>query len=252
MSRFASLMGTKSYPSDGNQVEPSSSAREKELLSCFSSSLSDDAVVCTIPSLDMRLSEDGQNPLPEVGQHMETDGPNSGLHPVMEASVLSSAADATADAAKLEQKAAQRLCTITSWTKSSIIYAANALCKNVLNSFSSLVASRIRSWTLLMFRHSLSSGDAPSRSRLLSMLAAAVKIKSSSSSFKTLPLPPNAAGQTKEADVILPLIVEVVLEIALQDRTDTVTLRAPGTISGTCLSICNRSKILPHVPQLTS
>ena len=237
VSRFAALMGTNSSVG-GHQSERSSTSKEKELLSCFSSSLSDDAVVCTLPSLDMRLSEDGDDPLPAVGEHMKTDNPKSSkeeAHPVMEASVISSAADASANAAKMEQKAAQRLCTMTSWTKSSMIYAAAALSKNVSNSFSSLVGSRVRSWTLLMFRHSLSSGDASSRSRLLSMLSAAITIKSSISSFKTLPLPDSCKGQAKEADVVLPLLFEVALEISLQDRTDSVTLRAPGTVSGKAL-----------------
>lgn len=233
VSRFAALMGTRTGSGDDGDVEPSSSAKEKELFSCFSRALNDSDVVCTLPSLDIKLDEDGEDPLPEVGQHMETENSkNQTSHPVMEASVLSSAADASANAAKMEQKAAQRLCSITSWTKSSIIYAAEALSKNVSKSFSSLIGSRVRSWTLLMFRHSLSSGDPASRTRLLSMLSASIKIKSSVSSFKTLPLPDSCKGQPKEADVILPLLFEVVMEVSVQDRTDTITLRAPGTISG--------------------
>jgi hypothetical protein len=64
------------------------------------------------------------------------------------------------------------------------------------------------------------------------MLSASIKIKSSISTFRTLPLPESCKGQAKEADVILPLLFEVALEVSLQDRTDSVTLRAPGTISG--------------------
>lgn len=251
VSKFASLMGTKSRSSsrDSNEQEitPSSStssnsAKQQELLSCFSHSVSDNDVVCSLPSLDMKLSDDAEsNPLPKVGEHMQISNSGNNLveaasgkkHPIMEVSVLNNAADASASAARLEQKAAQRLCTMTSWTKSSIVYAADAVSKNVCNSFSSLVDSRVRAWTLLMFRHSLSSGDAASRTRLLSMLSASIKIKSAQSTFRTLPMPESAAGKAKEADVILPLLFEVVLEISLQDRPDSVTLRAPGTISGT-------------------
>lgn len=230
VSRFATLLGTAS---SNQETKPLSSTQQMELLICFADSLSEDAVICTLPTLDMKVSGDNDNPMPAVGQHMETESPSDGgLHPIMEASVLSTPADASADAAKVEQKAAQRLCDTSSWRKSSIADAPGELLKNVSKSFSSLVDSRVKSWTLLMFRHSLSSGDSSSRARLLQMLAASIKVISSKSSFKTLQLPPSAAGQAKEADVILPLIFEVVLNVSLGDKSESVTLRAPGTVSG--------------------
>lgn len=233
VSRFATLIGTKSALGSGDD-------KEKELLACFASSLGDDAIVCTLPSLDMKVSEASDNPLPAVGKHMEIDRPREAhgdhLQPVMEASVLGTAAETSTNTPKEERKSAQQLCTMTSWTKSSIVYASSALIKNVSNSFSSLVDARVRSWTLLMFKNSLSSGDNSSRSNLLKMLSASVKVTSAQSNFKTLPFPGGAGGQSKEADVILPLLFEVSLEVSLQGSTESVTLRAPGTVSGNTMS----------------
>jgi hypothetical protein len=132
----------------------------------------------------------------------------------------------------VEQQAAQSLGSLTSWTKSSLMYAASAISKNVSDSFSSLVDSRVRAWTLLLLRHSLTTGDSASRSRLLSMLSSIIKVHSAKTAFKTLPLPKSAVNQPKEADVILPLLLEVDMQVSIQNKVDTVTLRAPGTIAG--------------------
>ena len=100
----------------------------------------------------------------KVGEHFqaegaegETPGVDNKSLPHMDASVLNNAADASAKAAQVEQKAAQSLGSLTSWTKSSVVYAAGAISKNVADSFSSLVDSRVRAWTLLLLRHSLTT-----------------------------------------------------------------------------------------------
>ena len=64
------------------------------------------------------------------------------------------------------------------------------------------------------------------------MLSSIVKVDSARTTFKTLPLPESAVGQPKEADVILPLLLEVEMEVSIQSKQHTITLRAPGTISG--------------------
>jgi hypothetical protein len=244
VAKFASLLGTKGSK-DAALAESDlsgSTTRSRELLSCLSKKVENHEVICTLPALDMRKVEDDSsaNLLPKVGEHRQTD-PNGNTNsnsasarqvPQMEASVLSNAADASAKAAQVEQKAAQSLGTLTSWTKSSVVYAAGAISKNVSDSFSSLVDSRVRAWTLLLLRHSLTTGDSQSRSRLLSMLSSIIKVNSAQTSFKTLPLPQSAAGQPKEADVILPLLLEVDMQVSIQNKSDMVTLRAPGTISG--------------------
>lgn len=243
VSRFAALLGTKSIMKDSVASslvtsDPFATA-SRELLLCLSKSAESHEVICTLPSLDMRKVDDemGSGPLPKVGEHRSTELLNTmtGAEkavPQMAASVLNNAADASAQAAQVEQKAAQSLGSLTSWTKSSVVYASTAISKNVADSFSSLVDSRVRAWTLLLLRHSLTTGDSASRSRLLSMLSSIIKVHSAETAFKTIPLPESASGQPKEADVILPLLLEVEMQVSIQSKVDMVTLRAPGTISG--------------------
>jgi hypothetical protein len=229
VSKFAVLLGTLDGTNQGHPATPAASAtRARDLISCLSDNVESHEVICTLPSLDMRKVEDenGVDLLPKVGEHR-------GSGPHMDASVLNnSATEASDKAAKVEQKAAQSLGSLTSWTKSSIMYSAGAISKNIADSFSSLVDSRVRAWTLLLLRHSLTTGNSTSRSRLLSMLASIVKVNSADTFFKTFPLPESAAGQPKEADVILPLLLEVDVKVSIQGIADSVTLRAPGTISG--------------------
>ena len=242
VAKFASLLGTKGKGSSSAMASSllqtdSGTAASKELMLCLSKTVQGHEVICTIPALDMTNvdEEASANPLPRVGEHRSTAAPATGSMslPQMDASVLSSAADASAQAAQVEQKAAQSLGSLTSWTKSSLVYAPGAVAKNVSDSFSSLVDSRVRAWTLLLLRHSLTTGDTSSRSRLLSMLSSIIKVESASTSFRTLPLPESAASQPKEADVILPLLLEVDMKVSIQSKPDTVKLRAPGTIAGT-------------------
>jgi len=231
--KFTSLIGTKR----SSEETPAASSllkagpkgtNSRELLMCISKSVEHHEVVCTLPSLDMRkLDEDPEtNPLPKMGEHFP--------QMKMEASVLHNAADASAKAAKVEQKAAQTLGSLTSWTRSSVVYASNAISENAANSFSSLVDSRVRAWTLLLLRHSLTTGDSTSRSRLLSMLASIIKVCSTETAFKAQPLPDYLANIPKEdddPDVILPLLFEVHMKITVQSKDCTVTLRAPGTVA---------------------
>lgn len=230
VTRFATLMGTKTGR-DG-QAAPPTEEEQKELLACFADAVSDDSVVCTMPSPNLKVSGQGDNPLPEVGQHMETDAnPGAGLHPIMEASVLSTGEESL-DPPKKDKKTGRTLSDTSSWTKSNVVYASASLLKDISDSFSSLVNSRVKSWTLLMFKNSISSGDNSNRSRILKMLAASINVSATRSNFRTLQLPANAQGQSKEADVILPLLFEVSLRVAMRDKSELVTLRAPGTVSG--------------------
>lgn len=194
---------------------------------CISKSVGANAVVCTLPSLDMRkLDEDPDaTPLPGVGEHF----------PKMEASVLHNAAETSAKATQVavEQKAVQTLGSPTSWTRSSLVYASKAISENARNSFSSLVESRVRAWTLLLLRHSL-TGDSSSRYRLLSMLESVITVNSAQLAFELVPMSTSVANMEKaldDPDVILPILVEVHLSITVHGKNCTVTLRAPGTIS---------------------
>lgn len=222
VSRFAASLGTTS---NASVAGPSAS----DFAKCLSPSVAAENVVCSLPSLDMPpppKEDDGkQSPLPALGQHRE-----KALVPEMAASVLSSAA--VTPSYGEDEEAARHLGALTSWTKSSLIYAPPAVNKNISSTLSSLIDSRVRAWTLLLLRHSLSTGDGASRSRLLSMLSCSVKLKSTTTTFQTLPLPDSARGQPKEADAILPLLFEAQLQLSIHDKTETVSLRAPGTIAG--------------------
>lgn len=233
--QFASLLGTKS---DAKANTSSNSTRT--LMTLLSTTVTNQDVILTLPSLDLRVEDSdksGANPLPKVGETRSTAAPVTMSDqkvtslPTMEASVLPVASADKANAT-IEQKAAKDLREETQWTKSTLAYASQAVSTNVSNSFSSLVDSRVRAWTLLLLKHSLSTGDAASRSKLLRILSAIIKVNSAETTFKTLSLPEAAAGQPKEQDVILPLLFEVVLQITIQGRPENVTLRAPGTIAG--------------------
>jgi hypothetical protein len=245
LTEFASLLGTR--PEGSSSKGATGSARAKAMIKLLSDLSEDHAVVLTLPSLDLGLSEvrDGSsNPLPVIGEHREQLTPSDDLRPTMAASVLTGA---TEGAANSEQTAAQNIGKLTSWTKSTLEYASDAVKKNLSSSFASLVESRVRAWTLLLLRHSLSTGDDESRSRLLRMLSSSIKVLSVDTNFKTLPLPDAAAAQAKGGDVVLPLLFEVILHVCVQDKEDNVIIRAPGTVTGKYLSlICIwRKKVKP-------
>ena len=157
---------------------------------------------------------------------------------------------AQAKAAKLEQAAARNLGCRTTWTRSSAAQAPPSMLRSLAESFSSLVDSRVRAWTLLLLRHSLSSGDDGSRGRLLALLATSSSIDLTKVilKFQCLDLPAEArtkledekrakaAGGTAvapdERELVLPLILEADIVVVLQGQNVPVQLRSPGTIGG--------------------
>jgi hypothetical protein len=220
VSNFASFLGTTSDPAVGG-------VSATDVAQCLSPSVAADVVVCSLPSLDMPPPKNATNgPLPELGQHREKKGV-----PEMAASILNSAS--VSPPYGEDEEAAQHLGTLTSWTKSSLIYAPPAINKNISGTLSSLIDSRVRAWTLLLLRHSLSTGDGASRSRLLNMLQCSVKLQKTQTTFQTLPLPDSARGQPKEADAILPLLFEAQIQLSIHGKVESVSLRTPGTIAGT-------------------
>lgn len=244
VSKFASfLAATSDSPFGGSSASG--------FAQCLSPLVAAEDVVCSLPSLDMpppppKDEEGKKSPLPELGQHREKI-----RVPEMAASVLSSAE--LKPSYGEDEEAARHLGNLTSWTKSSLIYAGPSVNKNVGLGLSSLIDSRVRAWTLLLLRHSLSTGDDESRSRLLSMLSCSVKVKSTSTMFQTLPLPDSARGQAKEADAILPLLFEAQLQLSIHDKVETVSIRAPGTIAGeNSLFVLSRRLVGSHTPNLTN
>lgn len=181
----------------------------------------------------------------------------SGMSAAVAAAAGQSPETASANAAKLEAAAAANLGTPTTWTRSSVAQAPPSIVRSLSSSFYSLLDSRVRAWTLLLLRHSLSSGDDDSRSRLLALLAtsSAIDLSKIVMSFQTLDLPPamkaqleqekrakaaaREAGTLTEAqkaerdcDLVLPLIFEANIDVNLQGQTVAVQLRAPGTVGG--------------------
>lgn len=255
LERFASLLGTKG----AHQDIVSASTRMKELSRLLSPTTVDVDVVLNVPSLDLRLVDDEKSKselFPEVGTHAASNSAaavpvehsssfsastaaantaslQEGPRPDMAASVLALASD---HQTVIELEAAQNIGKPTAWTRSTVGYASGAVGLNISDSFTTLLNSRLRAWTLLLLRHSLSTGSGESRSRVLNMLAADIQVKSIETDFKTLPLPDAAKGaKPRDSDIILPLLFQVTLRTTIQNNPESVLLRAPGTISGKIL-----------------
>lgn len=200
------------------------------LQSLFSPDIADDAVVLTIPALDLKIEANKQEVLPTLGQHASANMTEEGK-PDMAASVFAKAKESPKEIE--DQKAVESIAKKISWTKSTVPYASSAVALNVSGSFKTLLNSRLKSWTLLLLRHSLSTGSTKSRSQLLGMLSSKIEIITSEVKFKTLALPNAAAGiKPKDSDAVLPLLFEASVQISIQEKQEHVILKAPGTISG--------------------
>ena len=221
VSNFAQLLGSKAQG-------PAVTAEADDFSECLSEKAGCSDVVCTIPAMEMKVGTKSKDAMPNVGSSFSKPSEK----PTMAASVLDASNTNSESATSIEKRAVQTLGSITSWTRSTLVYAPQAAAKNISTSFSSLVATRIRAWTLLLLRHSLTTGDAASRSRLLSMLSSKVEVMSTTTLFKTLSLPDSANDHVKEADVILPLLFEANMTISLQGKNQSIFLRAPGTVAG--------------------
>ena len=259
VTNFVKLLGGNSSGGLGD------SAKATNFLSCLSSSLTDSDVVAKVPTLEMPADGGKEaaaasgnkvaSALPSLGQSSQ----KASAVPKMAASVLTTAAAGPGGVASQQQSqdqlqsspaarqqkgkpneppkaelaaSAKHMAKTTSWTRSTLIYAPPAMAKNISTAFSNLVQSRVKAWTLLLLRHSLQNGNGASRSSLLGMLSSAIEMKVVVTKFRTLPLPPAARGQAKEADVVLPLLFEVAMIVSVQGRDEKVMLRAPGTVAG--------------------
>lgn len=219
--------------------------------------------VCSFPSLDLG---DKELPLPSVGSSSSKQAATASKGvPSMRASILaltgltkssnlakageqdqasastsSSVSDmqqASENAAVLEQAAATNLVSPTTWTRPTVHLASLTMLRSFAQSYVSLVASRVKAWTLLLLRKSLSSGDKSSRSGLLKLLATthSLHLSSVSTSFLCLPHPvvPQADQQDEdEGEFVLPLLFEAAMTISIQDEDLPVKLRCPGVVLG--------------------
>lgn len=213
-----------------NSTRPSQSA----ISALFSTD--DSSIALVIPSLELEDNNDNNSKiLPAIGEHSEiitSHDDTTTTRPDMAASVLSKDLDNSPSPAEITKSLSRRTC----WTKSTLAYACGSVTANVTQSFHSLTNFRLKSWTLVLLRHSLSTGCTQSRSRLMGMLSTQIEVAPGPTKFQTLPLPESAQGlKPKDCDLILPLLFEGTVKVTTKKKktTEDVHLRCPGTIACT-------------------
>ena len=182
LSEFISKLGDRSCKKTANHKNVHGNNVMTKQLSDFEKYLDPDSqmgigAVCSFPSLDLG---DKELPMPTVGassssglskQNSSTDVPS------MRASILDltdltktsqpskdphntscSVEKANKNVAVLEQAAVRNLASPTTWTPSTVASAPQSMLQNLSQSYLSLVESRVKAWTLLLLRKSLSSG----------------------------------------------------------------------------------------------
>lgn len=159
--------------------------------------------------------------------------------------------NADAKAAMLEKVAARNLGSKMTWTHSSAHLAPSAMLRSLSTSFTHLIDSRVRACTLLLLKHSLTSGDESSRANLLQILAtsSAINLTAVVTKFQTLKLPPELLAQAAQEqqetnkekkedgdldtiEIVCPLLYEAVIDVTIQGQEETFKLRAAGTMKG--------------------
>jgi hypothetical protein len=167
--------------------------------------------------------------------------------------------EAALKATDIECSATKNLGRPISYTRSSAPHAPGAMARTLFDSFSSLVESRVKAWTLLLLRHSLSSGDEDSRSQLMALLATnSIDLSAMVTSFnvdrtKVEKLDKhngkeetNSSGNSNGAgtgnggdkyskencDFTLPLSLDVDIDLKLQGKIINLHLEASGTVAG--------------------
>jgi len=175
------------------------------------------------------------------------------------------ASTSTEKSTKLEMVAAVNMSRPLSFTRSSAQHAPSALIRSLFSSFSSLVESRVRTWTLLLLRHSLSSGDKNSRNRLMSLLSTqdAFKMNAMITDFEVKEILPELKAalfrhghdgserrrlaqmeghpgfEMKYCDLAIPVNFNVSIDVTVQSHKVTVNLSAPATVGGKKLHFIN-------------
>ena len=168
------------------------------------------------------------------------------------------ASNSTETSIKLEMVAAVNMSRPLSFTRSSAQHAPSALIRSLFSSFSSLVEARVRTWTLLLLRHSLSSGDKNSRNRLMSLLSTqnAFEMNAMITDFQVKDILPeikaalfchghdgnerrrlaqkegNSGLEMKYCDLAIPVNFSVSIDVTIQNHKVTVNLSAPATVGG--------------------
>jgi len=219
----------------------------------------DPSATCSSPSLNLQTGQEEGNPqVSRSGSGVQPSTNCSSVPiPAMVASVLN-LADATTRVASAKaadnsssrsngtlnidlEVSAQHLEFAKEFTRDTVSEAPGALRSNFQKSMTTLVQTRVRAWTLLLLRQSLSSNDDASRQRYLSLLQASSSwhVAATDLQFRALSFQnPQQADpcideedSEKEADMILPLLLEATLDVGIKGHEMTVCIRAAGTIS---------------------
>ena len=145
--------------------------------------------------------------------------------------------EASISATKLEKAASKDLGRAITYTRSSAPHAPSVMTRALFDSFTSLVESRVKAWTLLLLRQSLSSGDETSRGRLMSLLASDnVELSAIVTTFNVEKKIMNTANNSEKSDSLtLPLTFEVDIDLKLHDKMISLHLEAKGTVEGKSL-----------------
>lgn len=172
--------------------------------------------------------------------------------------VASMISSSSSDTTNLEMAAAVHMDRPLSFTRSSAQHAPSALIRSLYSSFSQLVASRMKTWTLLLLRHSLSSGNKASRERLMALLGSQhsfkmdaivteFKVGGNSTPDEIARLLNDGASRKEKrnalmnegknmemdsCDLILPLQFKSVIDMTIQGKSCTVHLDTSGSVGG--------------------
>ena len=164
---------------------------------------------------------------------------------------------------QLEESAYINLGRPLSFTRTSAPHAPVVLLHSLSSSFSSLIQSHIKSWTILLLRQSLKSGDETSRKHLLKLLSIQndVSINAMVTEFileeHQLDFKSNLLDQALKrresrmkkmhedgeieslfqmdyCDLILPFVFKIAIDVSLYDEEVTVHFNSPGMCGGKC------------------
>lgn len=143
--------------------------------------------------------------------------------------LLKHATLSTSNGSSLEEAAALNLAHPVALSTKEIEAAPMALLANLCDSFTSLIDSRLRSSIQALVRQAHSQKDATLTRVLVGLLACSQSPITPSTvvtSFRTLP----ACEITPEGEIVMPVVMECVVDLKIFGNLATVTIVAPGTI----------------------
>lgn len=201
--------------------------------------------------------------------------------PAMTASVLDMNKDFSSDnasAAILEPPTTNNLISPVIWTRSSLPAAPEATLRSFVSSFGSILSSRMRECTLQLLGRSLAAREGVNQTGIKALLSSIsswrINLEAAVMNFRALKMPVeiNATsldgGEKKGVNVheipkvkidnerkwiefsknncnlVLPLIVEILVDVSLKGKRKTAKIKVPGTVAANFLS---NSPLITHI-----